>query len=348
MAGPLKIAVGVEERAAVSGIKKIGASLEDVQEEFGDLAKDGDKSLGKLEKSYESLAKEAERTERKIGGGDGFKKAGAASSEFKSEALQNFSEVTSSFDGSMQSVGDLAQGTLGGIASSIPGIGLLGGAAAVGIGLITTELVAQAEQAAFLKERLGSAYQEAAEEGRNYISTAQAVAEANDLFFNPERAAEYARIKADAKTLMLDEGILIDANAGKIDAQRVVQERIAALVQESKDEYTATDSIVGNLGQSVLGLQNRWQDVADETQAAKDKAAELDAYTTGAGERERAQIQRTRDAAQARYEALARQAATPINIRLGVDDSAVRNYRPPIIQVQARIQMPAGSRQLIQ
>ena len=80
----------------------------------------------------------------------GFGRAGENVAEFKSEALQNFSEVTSSFSGDMQSIGDLAQGTLGGLASSISGpLGIALGAAAVGVGALVkhfSDAAAAAEQ----------------------------------------------------------------------------------------------------------------------------------------------------------------------------------------------------------
>lgn len=315
--------IGANERAAVRAVKNLGETLEDVSDALDDLARDGDKSLGKLEGGFKDLAKQAEKTDRSVEkvSDNGFRKAGTASTEFKSEALQNFSEVTSSFDGSMQSIGDLAQGTLGGIASSIPGIGLLGGAAAVGVGLITAELVNQNEQAEFLRERLSNAYLEAAQAGRDYIDAAQAVQEAQDLMFNPERAAEWKQIQADAKTLGLDVGVVIDANAGKGEAQREVQERINGLLQQAKDNYNETDSIIGNVGSSVLGIKNRWDEVIAVTDEEKARVEDLSSYSEEAYKRERDQIQKTRDASQARYEALAQQAAGGITIPVRVDDS---------------------------
>lgn len=83
-----------------------------------------------------------------VGAEKGLGRAGELTGEFRDEAMQNFSEVTSSFAGDMQSIGDLAQGTLGGLASGIGGpLGIALGAAAVGVGVLINKLSTAAEEA---------------------------------------------------------------------------------------------------------------------------------------------------------------------------------------------------------
>lgn len=141
----LKLDILANTRQFTGEMKQAGASVEDVSEALDDMARDGDKAGDKLERSFRDIvqdAKKADKAVEKIGDTSkkGFTKASGAGAEFKEESLANFSEVTSSFDGSMSSIGELAQGTLGGVAANIPGIGIAAGVAALGIGAITTEL----------------------------------------------------------------------------------------------------------------------------------------------------------------------------------------------------------------
>ncbi len=152
----LKLDILANTRQVVSEMKKAGASVEDVTDALDDMARDGKQDGDKLERTFKDLAREAKRADKAVenigGRGGGFAKAGAASGEFKDEALANFSEVTSSFDGSMESIGELAQGTLGGVAANLPGIGIAAGVAAIGVGAITTRLTELGEENKRIKE----------------------------------------------------------------------------------------------------------------------------------------------------------------------------------------------------
>lgn len=180
----LKLDILANTRQLVSEMRKGGASVEDISDALDDLARDAkisgdkteraiddigdagtdaardvDKAADKMERSFRDLVRDAKKADQavdKIGdsGKKGFDIAGDAAGEFKSEALSNFSEVTSSFDGSMESIGDLAQGTLGGIAGSIPGVGIAAGIAAAGVGLITAELQRTAEKSEETKQSI--------------------------------------------------------------------------------------------------------------------------------------------------------------------------------------------------
>lgn len=180
MAG-FKLDVTANANAAIAEVKKLGGGLDDVAYALDDLAREAQRSgtttstaVGKIgteatntgrdieragdkvERTFRDMVQDAKKADRAISDvGDGAKKgmgkANESVREFKSEALSNFSEVTSSFDGSMSSIGDLAQGTLGGIAGSLPGIGLAGGIAALGIGAITSALQEAADRSAEIK-----------------------------------------------------------------------------------------------------------------------------------------------------------------------------------------------------
>lgn len=272
------IDINANTRQAQAQVKDLSKVLDDTADALDDLAREGDQAGDKLERSFRDMVRDAGKADKaieKIGdsGGKGFGKASKASGEFKAEALANVSEVTSSFNGSMTSIGDLAQGTLGGLATSgIPAVGAAAAVAAVGVGLITAEISKQAEDAKKLRERLGAAYQEAAEDGRDYLDVAQLIGEANDLMFNPDRAEEYKKLKADAKALSLDESTLIKANAGDLEALAITQQQIDKYL-ESQAAHGKT--IYGSnkaLTEDAANLRDRWKGITDATNEQADAA----------------------------------------------------------------------------
>lgn len=167
-----EIGVGIDtggfEKGVTNGLVK---PLDKAADAFDDLEKaansaDLDKELIKAQKATDKLDDELDDTRaalKRLGfaardAGDDSKRAfGSAADnveEFKNEAAQNFSEVTSSFDGSMESILDLAQGTLGGLASGISGpLGIALGVAAAGIGLVVNGLIDGEEKAEELREQ---------------------------------------------------------------------------------------------------------------------------------------------------------------------------------------------------
>lgn len=163
--GPIEIPIagdtGPFEKAIRNGVIEPVEDAEKALDKLGkaDAGKDIDRDLDKAQDATKDLDKELDKTRKSLdklgfaakdvgsGAKVGMGKAEEATGEFKDEALSNFSEVTSSFDGSMESIGELAQGTLGGVAATIPGIGLAAGVAAAGIGAITTAMTDAQERA---------------------------------------------------------------------------------------------------------------------------------------------------------------------------------------------------------
>lgn len=174
----VSLSVASETRDFENGIKNgVVEPLEDAIDVIKDLAKEGDKAGEKLEDSMRDAQKDTERLAdeyddlgKKIRdsskrGGQGLKENTADATdaakrdigELKDEAVQNASEMTSSFDGSVGSLVDGVQGTLGGIVSSMGPIGaIVGGALALGIGAG----VAKGEE---LAEAINTAKERAAE-----------------------------------------------------------------------------------------------------------------------------------------------------------------------------------------
>jgi hypothetical protein len=87
-------------------------------------------------------------------GRDSFRGASEGTSEFKEEALSNFSEVTSSFQGDMTSITDLAQGTFGGLASLGGPASLVFGGLAVAVGLVGQAFATNSEESDEFKEKI--------------------------------------------------------------------------------------------------------------------------------------------------------------------------------------------------
>lgn len=283
---PIKIDFVSNVRDLLRGTKSVEDSFDDVADSLDDVARDGDQSLGRLERSFRDVVRDAEKTDKaieKIGdsGGKGFGKAKAAAGEFKQEAIANVSEVTSSFSGSMSSIGDLAQGTLGGLATSgIPAVGAAAAVAAVGVGLITAEINKQAEDAKKLRDRLAGAYQEAAEQGRAYLDVSQLVGEANDLMFNADRAEEYKKLKQDAKTLLLDESLLIRANAGDLEAQAIVEREINGYLESRASKVAGQYGTYTNLSKAAQELKDRWKGITEATKTQAEAAENSKAVTS--------------------------------------------------------------------
>lgn len=173
-----------------SGLDEVSDSLDDVArdakragDDLGDNvkggAKEAEQSTERLERSFKDLRDEARRSSRQAGDdlGDNIKRgadrgaraAGEASEEIRDEFKSNLSEVTSSFRGDLESLGDLAQGTLGGLVSGLGPVGLaVGAAGALGIGLVmgaTEQATERTEQYKARVAELSDAYIESGQRG---------------------------------------------------------------------------------------------------------------------------------------------------------------------------------------
>lgn len=147
--------------------EKAGDQLERSMKEAGDATEklaDEHKDLARTIERYSREARDDIKRNYDAGASD----AGSAVGEFKEEARSNFSEVVSSFDGSMDSIADLAQGTFGGLAGSLMGpVGLAAGAIAALGGTWYASWKANAEQA---EQRVADMYEDMKESGNGFLS----------------------------------------------------------------------------------------------------------------------------------------------------------------------------------
>lgn len=349
----LKLDILANTTKFVTEMKRAGASVEDVSDELDDMARDGLKAGDKLERSFRDMASElkdvdkaAAATGRGIGKNldDGFDKAKRSADDFKQEANQTAKETAASFDGSAESVGDAFQEVA---ANAFAGFGPAGAAAgiaaAIGLGAITAAITANKEAAEEFKKNLSSMYQEAAEEGRTFLSESQIQAEATRLIFEDQN-----KLRKEAKAIGVDVTTLARAYAGSEEDARLaieagnekLQERLGTLdlegraqagkVQAVDDESRAIEQVNDN-----LETQLQWH--KDNKQAAREVA---DLKKTGAAQ-ERSDIEKAREADKRRADALRAEHSRPIQQKVvaSVDDSAVRNHRWPVgyVTVKARI-----------
>jgi hypothetical protein len=318
----LKLDVLANTRQMVTEMKKGGASVEDISDALDELRRQGDKATEELERSFKDLAREAERTDKKIEsvGTSGFKKASGAGSEFKSEALSNFSEVTSSFDGSMSSIADLAQGTLGGIAANIPGIGIAGGIAALGVGAITAELTNAGERSKEIKD---SIVQDFIDIG-DALDT-EAVTERIEKLLGDDGARKEAQLLADVLNIDVPSALLV--MAGDFESAGVTAEDAIAGINN------ASSNVDTEVWQRV---KDRVDAVTDGLELGKQIAQQREDAVTQMNETEREQIDRTARVAQERYEGLAAKYGQGIDIPVRVDSSGIATAKHELEQLQRK------------
>ncbi len=299
MAKAHEVTIGADAKQFEQGVRS-GAikPIEDLEEAFDDAA-DAASDLGRsatrdldkteraaadLEEQLRDAQKQTERLERGLddvgrGGGVSLDKVKDGAQEVQQEIGQNLGEAVSSIRGDLTDLGQVGQDTLGGLAATLASTGPAGiagaaalAAGAVGLGLVTAELEAQRERAEQLRERLSSAYRDAAEAGRDYLDVSQIIANANDLLYNPDRADEWKQLQADAKELQLDQNLLIRANAGDLTAQAVVQKEIASYMESGAAYTERTTTGMPALTKTAVDLRDRWAQIGDATRTQAENA----------------------------------------------------------------------------
>jgi len=300
MSKGIEIGVGVDGSAAEKGIKAgLIEPLEDAQGELEKLGKgkgldELEHDLGEAAKATDKLKDETKRDAEQIAQAYRDQARAAQQSteetrsrgreaigEVKNEALQNASQVFSSFDGSTQGFVDGIQGTFGGLVASIGPLlgpaGLLGAVAgAAGIGLITSALGQADERTKAVVARaseLIDIYKETGEVGKTSI---QAVVDqieelakggegANDSW--KELNETFAKAGLNGSKYAAQWAA---ATAGNVDAQ---QELLAALqaqvdfISRKMDTTTDTDAYL-DLTDQLLAVNDLKGALQDEGQAA--------------------------------------------------------------------------------
>lgn len=386
MARAHEVAIGADARDFDHAIKtdvikpvdEAAKSLDDLSDAAQDAGRDGARDLGKLEDAIKDVVRESDRAGREVGTNidKGMSHAKKTTSEFKTEAAANFSEVTSSFDGSMSSIQDLAQGTLGGLASSdLPGVGIAAGIAATAVGLIGSAFQAAEDKRKLLEERANDLAQAYIEAGGQVLDALTVADRTADILTDPERRKEAEEF---AKTLGGDLPLAVRALAGDTAALTQVQ-ALAAAAQERNNDLSF--AAIKNTGKRKSGISDEVQanqKLIDKTEeltqiqknatitakiqsdvnfdlinSTKGATKEVDKfgnelYTLPDGK----QILVKADTRQATtnvedfkgdVDGIKEKVTTTVTARVGIDDSALRNYRPKVVNIPGRIVLLPGS-----
>ena len=293
---PIQIGVASDTKAFRQGIETgVIKPIEDAEDSLKEFGKAGNKSGDQLEAAMKDAQRETDETRadldrlgdsversaakaRKLGDGfeDGTDRAKQELGELKDEAIQNASETFSSFDGSIDSLVDGIQGTLGGVISNIGPLGAVAGAAAaIGVGLLTAELQKSAERAEEIRE-------EASELAKQMIETggaldAETVSEKiREWSFEIQDSKEWFELwqesavtnlgKVDdvARKTGLSAQDLFDTMSGQ-DASKSLD-----MIDDMESKAAELDSQLAKLAASKMGGTARASELRDERDALRD------------------------------------------------------------------------------
>jgi hypothetical protein len=313
------------------GTKDAADALEGVSDALDEAVRDGEKAGEKLERTFKEIATTAQRESKKMGDSfareapRGMSKAGEAAKEFKTEAIQNFSEVTSSFRGDLTSIGDLVQGTFGGVAAGISGISLPAAIVAGSLGAVVGgALSAIAADSETMKETVSTNFDEMAQNGIAAWSSVEGQQQRlRDAYKNHEE-----EIKRIAETVGLPFETVAAAWAGNEDAIRTFRAAQDDLYESAKK--FESDNPYDDLAESmrigwdnVLAPLNKQLDAYDQ---ATDKVERLQEQIDQLAREDRANTKRSQDADAARWKAL--------------EDAYEHAAQLPPIQIKTEIQEP--------
>lgn len=373
---PIKISIVDDVTSFLRGAGKAEDALDDVADSLDDLARDASRgaatvgddlargissgagkaedSVGDLERSFREMARDAGRYSKDAGDDvgknvkQGSDRASEATAEFKDEAKQNFSEVASSFTGDMDSAIDLVQGTLGGLAGSIPGVGIALGGLAAGAGAFYS---AWSENAEKTEERIGTMFDDMVESGRRYISDELITQNLRDIYLRTDDAViKWAELEKVAKVAGLTQQDVALAYAGDAEAGKRLTQGLADAQRALGDEIVKAgakgNSSMLTQQQEQQRMQRGWEAFQDSVTIATQRATDFGIASRAAGREATSGVDAT-DLAVARLGQRIADlpASRKVTVVADVDDRAVREWaqRPVRLNVVARPGAPAVS-----
>lgn len=276
--------------------QEAGDALERSMREAGDATEQLGDEHKELARTIDRYSREAGRDlKRNLDDGVGPHGAGGTVAEFKDEARSNFSEVVSSFDGSMDSIADLAQGTFGGLAGSLMGpVGLAAGAIAALGGTWYASWKANAEKA---EQRVQDMYEDMRESGDGFLSDQFISDELGKIFGKTEDAAiGWDRLQNIVEATGESEATVARAFAGDAEARiqllEAIKGKTAELTEEQANVKQSTDdwndsyttqrtalgdqiSLLGQYKDQVLGVSESQADAADRAAGLTEALGEV-------------------------------------------------------------------------
>lgn len=330
---------------ALRGTGDVEKALSDVASTLEDLNRTGDDSTDKMSRGFRDISKEADRSADKVSDAfrgasrnmkrsldDGVDGAKRGMSDLKDEANSTGREMAASFRepaDALDAVQELAANALGGLG---PAGAIAGGAAAVGIGLVTTALTDATSATEDLKQGITDMYKQAAEDGRTYIDETQIQAEATRLLFE-----ERTRIQEESNRIGVDSITLARAYAGDQESINIAIERGSAILAEREAKDKENLETLGAKPQKVdleseairqvLGLLETELGWHKENEAAAAAVAEM---KRRANAEQLAQINKAKAAEQSRFDEAVARAMKPIKAKVvvEVDDSKWTKWSP--------------------
>lgn len=269
-------------------------ALGDVEDAADDAARVIDRDLTQALREAEAASEDAGRgmgDNISQGAADGAEGGSETIGEFKDEATANFAEVAGSFSGDMTSAVDLVQGTLGGLAGSIPGgLGLALGGLAIGAGAFAQAWIADTERVA---ARVAEMFDDMLASGAAYISNDYIQTKYYEIIQGAEDAilSEKDLQKITEQTGLKQEQVAL-AFAGNGEQMRLVQDRLTdakqKFIDQLNDEEGANDSAAKAgaswTDQSIQQAQDRADAIATTEDSYTRARDALNEYgTVGAG-----------------------------------------------------------------
>lgn len=348
-------------REAVQGAEKVADVVDEVSDALHDLTKEGDTATDRMADDFRDFSRKAEAEAKSVKDAmrQAFKDGRAAvkdatddatkdvkkfSDTAKDEFKDSAREGAQSFTGEFSDVQDVLQETVANLGPA----GIVG-AAVIGalVSTATASVEAWNEKIQGIKDSTAEMWQQAASDGQQFVDGESIRAEAVRILWDKtyeadfKTAERYGIKRSDLATaIAAGEGETFDrVHQQFMDAKDDEIEKMQDSMRENglasgEFDRTAQSNIVW-IDKTIAALDEKSKAVEDN----KRKNREAQDVSNNLHQEERDQIQRTADAERKRYEGLAGLYAQPINatVRLTVDDTAWRNYKPVVKTAQISV-----------
>lgn len=360
----------LDDLAESRGPDGLERDMRDAQRQTEKLKDETDRTADAIEKDFKRAYRETKQA-----ADDGLGGVSRKSEEVSGELRQNLGETFSSFRGDLEDLPQIAQDVFGGLAGSVgglvPAFGLAAGAA--GVGLLISAFQAAEERRQQLADRandLANAYIEA---GTNVMDAMSIAARTSEIITGDERkeAEQYAKVlgvdlPTAARAMAGDTNALATVNAIAAQATRDAnaaadeqRESLKALTPEQQSKVQADLEAINaarELGQVVSDANQKFN---DQQGVLKGIIADADGAAVSVDNLGN-QVFELPDGTKIMIDADTKQASTDVSkfqgdtdgviehlnkqqvtVRLSVDDTEVRRYRPPTITIPGQL-VPNG------
>jgi hypothetical protein len=313
MASGISIGVGADTREFSQAVSRgVVQPLEGVTDALQDVSRDGDRAGDRLTDAMRDAQRQTTRLEdahERLGDvivGEARRGARAVREnseestsvarrnldEVADEGRSNLSEVVSSFDGSMESVADLVQGTLGGVVSSLGPLGAaVGAAGALAVGAVMGLMNQAGETTEAYKERVSALGQEFITAGLNGETSIDYLVDKLAELATETESVSLKELAKTAKDSGGDFRDLAQAYAGNTrglrELWRAADDRLAQSQLEIRaaEQSGRASSDELRAMQQKIDAQGRYRDYVGQSIGASKEAAEAERNYVEAGGR---------------------------------------------------------------